>query len=51
MTEHRQQRQIIADLQQTAEITGLDFELGNSRSRRAHIHANWIVDGHGVPTF
>jgi hypothetical protein len=63
MTEHRQQRQIIADLQQTAdqqqpaearyldEITGPDFELGNSRSRRAHIHANWIVDGHGMPTF
>jgi hypothetical protein len=27
-----------------------DSELGNSRSRRAHIHANCIVDGYGVPT-
>jgi hypothetical protein len=25
-------------------------ELSNIRSRRAHIHANWIVDGYGVPT-
>ena len=22
-----------------------DSELGNIRSRRAHVHANWIVDG------